>query len=79
MNKDSLSKIEETHLQNEWNPNITISEEERSLLKRKNELISELDQMIKTMEELPQMALLAPITHYDLCSALMLIHAIFKH
>ena len=45
----------------------------------KNDLIDMLDEMVKNIENLPNNAMLTPITHYDLCSALILISSILKH
>ena len=44
----------------------------------KNELIFMLTQMIDTIEALPQHAKMAPITHYDYLSLLVLVLALFK-
>lgn len=42
------------------------------------ELLGMLNDMIKNIENLPQHAALAPITHYDFASALLLISELFK-
>lgn len=42
------------------------------------ELIEMLDAMIKSYENLPQNALLQPITHYDLLSLMLLLSEILK-
>ena len=44
----------------------------------KKELLNELDLMIKNIEGLPQNALYAPVTHYDLVSALILVSALLR-
>ena len=44
----------------------------------RDELIGMLDQMIKTIEALPQHAMVEPITHYDHCATLILLSAILK-
>jgi hypothetical protein len=44
----------------------------------KEELINYLDEMRKSIEQLPTNALLTPVTQYDLAAALLLIHSIFK-
>lgn len=44
----------------------------------KKELVGMLEEMIKGIERLPDHAMLAPITHYDFCSALLLLSSIFK-
>lgn len=46
--------------------------------KVKEELLKELSIMIENIEKLPPHALLAPINHYDLASALMLLLAILR-
>lgn len=44
----------------------------------KSEMLEMLDQMIKTIENLPQQAMTAPITHYDFLSALLLLSSILR-
>jgi len=44
----------------------------------KKELLGMLSDMINNIENLPQHAALAPITHYDFASALLLISELFK-
>lgn len=44
----------------------------------KRELLSILDEMIKNIENLPQSAMLTPITHYDFASSLILISSILR-
>ncbi len=44
----------------------------------RDELLSLLDDMIKTIESLPQQALFSPISHYDHLSLLYLISSIFR-
>jgi len=44
----------------------------------KEELLSELQLLIKNFTELPQHAMLTPITHYDFSSALMVLAAILR-
>ncbi len=44
----------------------------------KKELLAMLDEMIKNIEGLPEQAMITPVTHYDLLSALMLIASILK-
>ncbi len=44
----------------------------------KKELLGMLSEMIKNIENLPQHAALAPITHYDFASALLLVHTVFS-
>lgn len=50
----------------------------RSSKPTKQELFDELDQMIKSYERLPQHAMHAPVTHADLCSALLLVSAVLR-
>lgn len=47
-------------------------------LPTKKELVEMLDEMIKSFERLPEHAMLTPISHYDFCSALLLLSSIFK-
>ena len=44
----------------------------------KEELLGMMEEMIKNIERLPAGAMVSPITHYDLCSSLMLILSIFR-
>ncbi len=44
----------------------------------KKELIDMLDEMQKSIERLPQHALVEPISHYELSSLLLLLSAIFR-
>ena len=44
----------------------------------KKELIEMLDEMNKSIENLPQHAMIASITHYDFSALLILLSAIFK-
>jgi hypothetical protein len=44
----------------------------------KDELILMVDEMIKSYEHLPQHALLAPVSHADQLSLLMLVSSLFK-
>lgn len=44
----------------------------------KEELISMLEEMAKSYENLPQHAMLNPVTNYDLASSLLLISQVFK-
>jgi hypothetical protein len=44
----------------------------------KKELLGMLNEMIKNIDNLPQHAATAPITHYDFASALLLISELFK-
>ncbi len=45
----------------------------------KRELLNMLEEMAKNIENLPQAAMLSPVNHYDLYSALILISSIFNH
>lgn len=42
------------------------------------ELIKMLDNMIKSIEVLPSNAMISPVSHYDYCSLLILLSALFK-
>lgn len=42
------------------------------------DLLDELETMIKNIEGLPQQALSTPVSHYDLCSALIVILAVLR-
>jgi hypothetical protein len=53
-----------------------MTEETQSKPKRKL-LLEILDEMVKTYENLPQIAMMQPITHYDHQSLLLLIQALF--
>ena len=44
----------------------------------REELLSELDEMLKNIANLPTNAMITPITHYDFCSALILIKDILE-
>jgi hypothetical protein len=44
----------------------------------REELLKELDEMIKSIEKLPPQALYAPVSHADFGSLLILIHAILR-
>jgi hypothetical protein len=46
--------------------------------KSKKEILSMLDEMIKSYENLPQSAMTSYVTHYDLLSALLLMGALFR-
>lgn len=44
----------------------------------KDELLSMLHELIKSIDNLPTHAMTAPVTHYDLSAALSLVLAIFR-
>lgn len=44
----------------------------------KKDLLFMLDEMIKNVENLPQHVMSSPISHYDYCSLLILLSALFK-
>jgi hypothetical protein len=44
----------------------------------RSELIAELDTMLERYKDTPASFMMQPISHYDLCSTLMLVSAIFK-
>lgn len=44
----------------------------------KEDLLKILDDMIQNIEKLPPSAMTTPITHYDFCSALLLLSSIFR-
>ena len=45
---------------------------------KKKKLLDILDEMIKTYESLPQSAMIAPVTNYDLVSVLLLVSEFFR-
>jgi len=47
-------------------------------MSKKAQLLEILDEMIKTYEELPQNAMIQPVTHYDHTSLLLLLRELFK-
>lgn len=55
-----------------------INEQEETHKPTKDELIVMLDEMIKSYEHLPLHAMLAPISHADQLSLLMLVSSLFK-
>jgi hypothetical protein len=44
----------------------------------KEYLINELERMIKNIEDLPQHAMLHPVTHYDLYSFMLVVSSLFR-
>lgn len=44
----------------------------------RQDLIDNLEMMIKSIEELPAHAMISPINHYDFTSLLILLHGIFS-
>jgi hypothetical protein len=44
----------------------------------KKDLLNEIKEMIQSIEKLPPHAMIAPITHYDYWSMLLLLSAILK-
>ncbi len=52
--------------------------ENETLKLNKKELINMLEEMIKNVENLPVYAMTTPITHYDYCSLMILLLAVFK-
>ena len=44
----------------------------------KKEMLAMLDEMIKSYENLPQVAMSKPVTHYDLLSVLLLVSSILR-
>jgi hypothetical protein len=55
-----------------------IDKEEQLHKPTKNELITMLDEMIKAYENLPKHAMLAPVSHADQLSLLMVVSSLFK-
>lgn len=47
-------------------------------MSKKEDLLNILEEMIKTYENLPQSAMMQPITHYDHTSLLLLMLELFK-
>lgn len=58
--------------------NSHISKEEDVKNPNKSEMLEMLDEMIKSIEGLPQQAMTMPITHYDFLSALLLLSSILR-
>lgn len=44
----------------------------------KDELLLMLDEMLKTIEQLPAHALILPVNHYDLSALIIILLAIFR-
>ena len=44
----------------------------------RNELVIMLSDMIKAYDNVPPNGMIQPVTHYDLCSSLMLVLSIFR-
>lgn len=59
-------------------PQVSVPESTPSLTPTKKELIDMLDEMRTRIEELPKEAMLAPVTHSDFCSLLMLLSSILR-
>lgn len=59
-------------------PEITRKLMENERKPNKKELIDMLDEMLANIEKLPPHALISAISHYDFCSLLILLSAIFK-
>jgi hypothetical protein len=55
-----------------------INEQEQTHKPSKEELIRMLDEMVKSYEKLPQHVMLAPVSHADQLSLLMLVSSLFK-
>jgi hypothetical protein len=53
-------------------------EKESSVKPTRKEMLDMLDEIIKRFEDLPQHAMLSPISHSDFCSLLLLLSAIFR-
>jgi len=58
--------------------NEEVNGKEKTHKPTKEELISILEEMIKSYENLPQQALLAPVSHSDQLSLLMLVSSVLK-
>jgi hypothetical protein len=55
---------------------ININDEKQKM--SKSDMIFYIDSMIKSIDNLPQAAMMTPVTHYDYYSLLLLISALFK-
>jgi hypothetical protein len=51
---------------------------EESPIPKKDELLQILDEMVARINDLPQHATFAPVTHADFCSLLMLLSSILR-
>jgi hypothetical protein len=67
-----------TYQQKEKGEDSEVNKEEQAHKLTKDELIVMLDDMIKSYENLPQHAMLAPVSHADQLSLLMLVSSLFK-
>lgn len=72
--KENLSKYDIADRE----PYPTDEEYSNSNKPTKKEMLSILDDMIKSYENLPQHAMLNPITHADFCSLLLLLSSILR-
>jgi len=57
---------------------IEMKKDEFKAMPTREELLKVLDEMISNIENLPKHVMSSPISHYDLCSALILISSIMK-
>lgn len=57
---------------------VTIGDHPLKSYPTRSELLKMLDDMIASVENLPPAAMSAPITHYDYCSLLILLSAVFR-
>lgn len=55
-----------------------INKQEEAHKPTKDDMIRMLDEMVKSYENLPQPALLSPVSHSDFLSLLMLVSSLFK-
>ncbi len=74
---DKTSKEEENKQVKKWVEDEVLTAYEISK-KRKQLALDALDEMIKKIEELPQVAWTTAITHYDYYSLLLLMSALFR-
>jgi hypothetical protein len=75
---DDDNQIEVKYKDKDDKQDTKINEQESAHKPTRDELFRMLEDMIKSYEQLPQQAMLAPISHADHISLLMLVSSLFK-